>query len=596
MAGSTWLWPVVLLLCATESLTGQGGSSVSGVVLDSSGRPVDGACVLSAKPDAWLTQQVLAHPTARTMKDGTFLCPLKVGEDVVIAAPGKSALQVYTHGSGVELGPFVLSEGQALKGRVLDPEGRPIAGVTVDVQDWIGTGFPVTKTSRARTDEGGEFAALCVPARQLALVLTKEGYVTRRIGPVSVSARVQEQMVPGHPPTLPVSAAGSHRERTPVSCELVGRVLDQAGAPIIGARVWSSDYRLEEFRGSVPGDAATTDSEGKFHVTTVPTRRSWLYAWHSEYTVSSPIRMDLDAETAPKVIEIRMSPGEAIVGRFDGRIGPGWHVQADDVTEHGAADPLPTPPRFVPIAPDGSFRIPRLTKGQFWVAVVIPSLDEIGEPISRLVNIVKVPQLGGELVIDADDYRLGFVEGVARLSRPGAWRRLVVLAQEERPPAIGIGGGTWLVPEPRYSVLDAEGRFRLGLRPGYYEFSVADPLTGLRLHTWAGAVHLRADDSIQREVDLALTEVPLIITPPEGASAWFEGFTMGINWRPRPEFWNDVLDQPRRALALFGPSGTYILRGRWHDATGALHEVRDEVQFDASDPRPVRVCLKANQR
>ena len=58
-----------------------------------------------------------------------------------------------------------------------------------------------------------------------------------------------------------------------------------AGVPITGARVWPSGYELEQFQGWVPGDAQTTDAEGRFRLATLPTRRSWLYAWHSGYTL-----------------------------------------------------------------------------------------------------------------------------------------------------------------------------------------------------------------------------------------------------------------------------------------------------------------------
>ena len=144
-------------------------------------------------------------------------------------------------------------------------------------------------------------------------------------------------------------------------------------------------------------------------------------------------------------------------------IGPGWHVQTFDITHHGSADPRPNPPEFVPVNADGSFRIPRLTKGDFWIAVVIPSLDEIGVPIRRWMKIVTVPQQESEIAIDADEYQPAFVEGTVRLSEPGCWRRLVVLAQEQPPPR---HLGSWFVPEPRYGVLDARGHFRFGLPPG----------------------------------------------------------------------------------------------------------------------------------
>jgi len=591
----TWLCSLLLLPSATTALASQSSPwTVSGVVLDTNGRPIDAACVLAAKRDAWLTHHVLAHPTARTMKDGTFLCPVKDGEDVVIAVPGKSALLVYIMGRGVplELGPLVLSEGHTLKGRVVGPEGRPLAGVLVAVKDWIGPGYPATKTSRAQTDEKGEFAAPCLPARQLELVLEKEGYTTRRIGPVSVAESVQEQMIPGPPPPLPGRDAGSRREPPPVACELAGRVVDPAGVAIVGAKVWSSAHEIGDFHWWVPGDAVTTDAEGRFRFTTLPARKSCVYAWHSEHTLSPAVRIDLDVEPVPRAIEIRMSLGECIVGRFDGSIGPGWHVQTDDITEHGAADGRPNPPAFVPVKADGSFRIPRVTKGRFWVRVVIPSLDEVGDPHKHLGTFVNVPQQEGQLVIDADEHRPGFVEGAVRLSKPGAWRRLVVLAEEQLPPPRGIGGVSCWAPERRYGVLDEEGHFRLGLRPAYYEFSVADPLTGVRLHTWAGTVHVRADDSFEREVDLAVTQVPVVMTPPTDTHAWFRGFWTGTNWpAAEPEFWNDVPDRPRQVVALFGASGTFDLHGYWNDNTGA-YDVSETVEFDANDPRPVRVQLK----
>jgi hypothetical protein len=91
-----WLRPLLLLFCVSAVLEGQRTPrTASGVVLGTDGRPIDGACVLAVKREDWLTEQAFTSPTARTTKDGAFLCPLKDEELLVIAAGGKSSLLVH---------------------------------------------------------------------------------------------------------------------------------------------------------------------------------------------------------------------------------------------------------------------------------------------------------------------------------------------------------------------------------------------------------------------------------------------------------------------------------------------------------------------
>ena len=111
------------------------GATLAGTVRDDEGRPVKGAAVW-AEGD----RPRRAPPTERTDARGEFLMPgVRPGEYTVVAreggrAPGIAAVVVEPEAEARVA--ILLSEGGFVTGRVVDPDGRPLAGrLRVEVVD-----------------------------------------------------------------------------------------------------------------------------------------------------------------------------------------------------------------------------------------------------------------------------------------------------------------------------------------------------------------------------------------------------------------------------------------------------------------------------
>jgi hypothetical protein len=74
----------------------------------------------------------------------------------------------------IKLIAFKLTRGQPLKGRILDTDQKPFAGVTVALQSWANAPFPKWST---QTDEEGRFKWDAAPAETATYSISKDGYV-----------------------------------------------------------------------------------------------------------------------------------------------------------------------------------------------------------------------------------------------------------------------------------------------------------------------------------------------------------------------------------------------------------------------------------
>jgi hypothetical protein len=152
-----------------ENVDMRAGKAISGVLRKPDGSPASGVKVLSysnaAKQDGF---EYGSFADTRTDAEGRFR--------LVVITPGPAVFWILpdefcpsTHalkdGKRGDLGTFALRDGARLRGRVLDAQGKPMAGVNVNAElrgneELQSLGLPVgDATSRsATTDAGGEFA------------------------------------------------------------------------------------------------------------------------------------------------------------------------------------------------------------------------------------------------------------------------------------------------------------------------------------------------------------------------------------------------------------------------------------------------------
>ncbi len=209
MYGRTPKPPLAQLRDMTGVMVMKKGVALTGRVLDTEGRPVEGASVMQGA-----MRLGTEYPTTRTDKEGRFRFQN--------ARPGEMILTVQAAGYAPELKKlavqkgtvpleFRLERGHILKGRVVDKAGNPVAGAFVAVSGWRGYR---SFAWRVNTDAEGRFQWNDAPVDEVLLDMGKEHYMSvRRYG---MTASDKEHVI-----TLPPEL------------RITGRVVDQeTGRPL----------------------------------------------------------------------------------------------------------------------------------------------------------------------------------------------------------------------------------------------------------------------------------------------------------------------------------------------------------------------------
>jgi protocatechuate 3,4-dioxygenase beta subunit len=338
------------------------GATLSGTVKDDDGRPVRGA-VVRAQGD----RQSSTSPSARTDARGAFvLAGIPPGEYVVVAreggrAPGVGSVVVEPRSeAAVEL---VVSDGGYATGRIVDPEGRPLAGkVRAEVLD--GEGLPSfasdLMSAEARAD--GTFALGPLPIGTLGLAVSAPGRT-----PVRVEASVP--------------ARGRTADLGDVVLEtglvIRGRATDREGVGLPGvavralrrvARLWSQGE-------------AESGGNGEFTV-------GGLDAGRYEVTASAPgyAPARASAEAGGDPVELVLDAGGEVAGRVVDADGQ----PVEEASVLAQATDAPYAPGFgdgsgVADEGEGAFAVRDLAAGTYVLQVGAPGR---GEATLRDVRVV----------------------------------------------------------------------------------------------------------------------------------------------------------------------------------------------------------------
>jgi hypothetical protein len=233
---------------ADEGPRGQtvGTGAIVGRVVDLQGRPVAGA-------EVWGVAYREKVGATSTGADGRFrLAPLKPDRpiDVWADAPGlarqhRKGLHVFP-GRDHDLGVLTLLPGIRLRGRVVDTEGRPIAGARIAISDYrfvLGHTIESNQTEwTATSGSEGRFVTPPLPAGFVHFWFTSPG---------KVRTFIDRKAEPG---TDKVDMGDvTLADEVPIR----GTVVDQDGKPAPGVEVFA-DYDYES--------AVKTDKEGHFTV------------------------------------------------------------------------------------------------------------------------------------------------------------------------------------------------------------------------------------------------------------------------------------------------------------------------------------------
>jgi hypothetical protein len=302
---------------------------VRGRVVDARGRPVVGASIwVSIRPDAaraptgapdvpggtdargppasQAVDRTRGRIAARSGADGRFeVKGLSPGQGLVAldAAGTPSPLLVleddesHTLEVTLELGP----PGATLDGRLVDSDGAPVPGEVVVVHPPAEARAPVI---RLITDSEGRFLATGLPPGATRVESSTPAGA-------SLARRLQLEAEETCEVTLTLPAPTS----------LSGTVLDDAGCPVAGARIW-----LEQGR-TMHED--TTGADGAFALTAIGPGESVVTAWHAQVGVART-GLAIEESTA-HAWTATLAEGPSLPGRLvyeDGTPGAGLLVEA----------------------------------------------------------------------------------------------------------------------------------------------------------------------------------------------------------------------------------------------------------------------------
>ncbi|MFT5284322.1 MAG: RNA polymerase sigma-70 factor (ECF subfamily) [Planctomycetota bacterium] len=249
------------------------GGTVRGIVEDSEGNVVPGAQIWLRDPHYEWT---LAACVAKTNGDGTFniesidieQSELGARASGYLAASDFRVSEMPKGPDGVSEAMFVLGErAGGITGKVIDPDGKPVAGAFVHADyegGYITGGYSSNGEAIARlvsvlTDQDGRFE---LPG----------GYKSNQWSS-SIPIRAQARGFPTYSGSVrPVSSGFvEHVIQLKHSATVTGRVTDFSGQSVAGAKVWCQ--KIEENRQpdkSFPLPVALTDSDGNFRLEQVP--------------------------------------------------------------------------------------------------------------------------------------------------------------------------------------------------------------------------------------------------------------------------------------------------------------------------------------
>ncbi|MDH3522577.1 MAG: carboxypeptidase-like regulatory domain-containing protein [Acidobacteriota bacterium] len=435
-----------------------GGAAVTGKVVAPSGAPVAAAAVTLERREESPAIRFLRSARAaddafvfraRSDAEGEFALPhVPAGRfRLAIAAPGFAletlpGFEIAAGATAHDVGVVTLAEGVELRGRVVDPEGTPLAGAEVEVQEprqapAVLPGAPL----EVATGPDGAFA---VPDRRegefLDLTVSLPGYAARGLERVEVPAAEDFTIVLAPAVTLR------------------GRVVDPRGEAIPRARV---EVVREGGGGSFGGQvfsrtagAALSDESGRFEIADVEPGAVRVIASADDRLPKELGGIELVAGEEPDELEIELAPGAVVEGRV---LGPDGAPQSGATVrlEGGVAIW-----RFAMASTDGDGRY-RLSGVEPGHQVFVAGTED-GLRTSRELDV----QAGAntlDLYLEAGVAVAGTVVDSDSAPVAGA---AVTLSPS------GAGG----VSPPRLAQSDAAGSFAIeNVRPGAYRVGAEHP-------------------------------------------------------------------------------------------------------------------------
>jgi RNA polymerase sigma factor (sigma-70 family) len=321
---------------------------LEGTVVDAHQRPVADARV-------WVSDSspFRGHEVARSDDRGAFRIPVRSHVYVGARKAGYAAsrLRCLTDKNPIVL--VVAGDGGSVRGRVVDPAGRPIADALVEL-GWPG-GFNV---------QGSTVEHMQVHPTAPALRTGADGSFAHdgiAIGSTDVRA-----WAAGHAPATTQVLVEANRTAEvvvvlPPGAVVTGVVRDGAGAPVADATVGlSSAIDFREFGAS----RTRTDAGGRFRLEDLPTGRVPLVARKGDDRASASLELAAGTPAEWNPVLRALAPFAGRVVDPDGRPLRGLNVGIVDGSQ-------PLPSRIAPTDDDGCFELTGVDRNRLHLMVLV---------------------------------------------------------------------------------------------------------------------------------------------------------------------------------------------------------------------------------
>lgn len=279
---------------------------IAGRVLDGAGRPVAGAAV-HASPVAWRPGLSMDNPVVKTRADGGFLlyglplgtCRLSVSRAGFAPASTVAEAAAPDSRTGVTI---VLSAGKTASGRVVDEQGKPIAGAAVSLTSEEQSA--AQESYQAVTDAAGAFHLDHLAAGRFRLQAARSGFAPASVPGIEI---------PDEPGEVSLEEI-----RMEAGAVIEGRVTDPRGAPVSQALVFAQKGEMPP-SGDLPDESPAlreplmTGLDGRFRLNDLP--RGVAFDFQVRRDGFAPA--NLPGVTAPTAepLRIELRPARRLTGR-----------------------------------------------------------------------------------------------------------------------------------------------------------------------------------------------------------------------------------------------------------------------------------------
>jgi protocatechuate 3,4-dioxygenase beta subunit len=465
--------------------------------VDRAGRPIAGATVQASWSTEGGEQRRLRETTS---PQGTFRLTGLPPEETFWISVEKAGFTPEVR--SVSASPeaqwelrITLRPGNLAVGRVVDEEGRPVAGAEIEVSAAPGTILPSPRSTRS--GPAGRFRFRDLPAGQLALTIRHPGYAPLEVG-------------------HPVEGGRTGRLGTFVlrrGTTLRGLVTDAAGFPVAGARIWALTSE-ELYREGKQRASAVTAADGTFVVPRRPPGEE-LSLW----VCADGFLQAADTVPFPdEPIGVMLERAAAVQGRVldpDGAPRPGATVSIEQANgDFGCSlriwSPCPADESAIADA-DGRFAVGRLDPGWYDLVASAPGL---------LAGVVEDLRLAAGEAGEEQEIRLGRgVEVTGRVLAP------------DGAPIPGAQLRAWTGRSSQESRSGPDGSFRLaGVDAGTLRISAtAERFEDDLIEIEVAAGGATADIVLQPDEDEESVEVHGRVLGPDGSPV--EGALVSVGGR-----------------------------------------------------------------